>query len=94
MDYIIKSSSRYIKKKERIYKVEEVFFTYIKKLARQRVVAKQKEIFKRFKVEMETALKDPYEKVALKYFDFVSWIDSKIEGKPYLEAKKEKYASN
>ena len=43
---------------------------------------------------METALKDPYEKVALKYFDFVSWIDSKIEGKPYLEAKKEKYASN
>ncbi len=94
MDYIIKSSSRYIKKKERIYKVEEVFFSYIKKLAKQRVAAKQKEIFKKFKVDIDKALQEPYEKVALKYFDFVSWIDSKIEGKPYLEAKKEKYAGN
>ncbi len=32
---------------------------------------------------MEEVLKDPYEKVAIKYFDFMAWIDSKIEKKSF-----------
>ena len=34
--------------------------------------------------------KDSYEQKALKYFDFISWLDSKNENRPLAEIVKEK----
>jgi hypothetical protein len=34
---------------------------------------------------------DPYEKKAFEYFDYISWLDSKIEKKPFEEIVKRKF---
>lgn len=42
---------------------------------------------------MEKLLKIPYESKALEYFDFVSWLESKIENRPFAEVVREKCLS-
>jgi len=43
------------------------------------------------KAELLAILDEPYERMALEYFDFISWIDSRIEHVPFAEVKKRKY---
>ena len=38
---------------------------------------------------MQVVLTENYEKVALNYFDFISWVDSKIENRSFMEVKSE-----
>ena len=34
--------------------------------------------------------KDPYESRAFEHFDFISWLESKIEKRPFVEIVREK----
>ena len=49
-----------------------------------------KEYFANLKAKFEALAKDPYEKYALDYFDFISWTESKIENKPFAQVIREK----
>ena len=51
-------------------------------------------VFKELKIELEEITKDPFEKKALEYFDFISWLESKIENKSFAEIVKEKAGKN
>ena len=44
---------------------------------------KQQTAFKELKTELEEIFKDHFEKEALAYFDFISWLKSKIENRPF-----------
>ena len=48
------------------------------------------EAFKKLKTEIENITKNPFEKQAIDYFDFISWIESKIENRSFAEIVKEK----
>ena len=88
LDYIIKSTLRFIKKKQRNYEFENLFIKHIKKLVRAHQVEKELENeYKFLKSEMVRIFKDPYEQVALEYIDVISWVDSKLEGVSYAEYK-------
>ncbi len=41
-------------------------------------------------VQFKKLKTDPYEKGAFEYFDFISWLESKIENRPFAEIIKEK----
>jgi len=56
-------------------------------------VITQKELilaFRELKEELEEIIKDSFERKALEYFDFISWLESKIENCPFAEIVKEK----
>ncbi len=38
-----------------------------------------------FRAELNKVVEDPYERVALQYFDFIAWIDTKLLKKTYSE---------
>ena len=46
--------------------------------------------FKKFKEELLELFKDSYESKVQDYFDFLSWVDSKIEGKSFAEVVQRK----
>ena len=50
----------------------------------------QTKTFRELKSEIEEITKDDFEKKALNHFDFVSWLKSKIENRPFAEIVKEK----
>lgn len=95
LEYMLKSTSRFYQKRKnekgREYKVESLFLKYMKKLSKS---ANNKEkthtLLTSLKEEMSEVLKENYEKVALGYFDFIGWIDAKLNNKTFGEYKKEK----
>jgi hypothetical protein len=44
-----------------------------------------KQILVEFKNQLQEVLKDPYEQAASEYFDFIAWLDAKIENKTFQE---------
>jgi len=93
MEYIVKSTYRFLYKRERLYKFETSILNFIRK--QLPAITKQDKLiiaFKELKKELEEIAKDPQEDMALKYFDFISWLESKIENRPFADILKEKYS--
>ncbi|MEX2595763.1 MAG: hypothetical protein WEC59_02450 [Salibacteraceae bacterium] len=100
LDYLIKSTDRYyIKRKKSLnigYEFEITFLRLFKKLLKK---IKQAEhttsVFIEMKEELNKLLLDQNERVALEYFDYLTWIEAQIQSLPYGELKAIKYkASN
>lgn len=91
LEYTIKSTYRYLYKSRRIYKLETILLHYLRKETPN--LNNPKEIidsFIRLKVEIEEIVKDPFELNALANFDFISWLESKIENKKFADVAKVK----
>jgi tetratricopeptide (TPR) repeat protein len=57
IDYLLKSTNRYLKKLEKEYRSEQVIMKYFRKLAKPQSNAYRTEIFKEFKTHLESCLK-------------------------------------
>jgi tetratricopeptide (TPR) repeat protein len=85
LEYIYRSTYAYFIKRQRLFRLEDYFMKFLKTNLEIRDAKQQQASFSKFKNELLLLLKDPYEKRALEYFDFISWLDSKIEKKPFIE---------
>ncbi|HWY35879.1 MAG TPA: hypothetical protein VNX68_14650, partial [Nitrosopumilaceae archaeon] len=82
LPYRIKSARRFLNKKNRIYKFEEAFLTFVeKKLLLAFTAEEQKQSFVQLLKELEIILLDPFEKQIEHYFDFLAWVTGKIQNK-------------
>jgi len=88
LEYIIKSTNRYLNKSDRDYEFETTLVDYIKRLAKNQPAEERITIFKELSEELNKRFTNPYNRVVLEYIDFKSWIGSKIEGKPFAEMVK------
>lgn len=90
IDYLVKSTYRFLYKRERLYQFETIVLDFIRKYSK---VNNRKEAITLFKEVRETLLpltQIPFEKKAFDKFDFIPWLDSKIEGKSFSEILKSK----
>jgi len=90
LEYFIKSTYRFLLKSQRLYKVEAIILSYLRKNAH---LMSQKEILESFRTlhkELLPLSKDKYEKKAFEEFDIISWLESKIEGKSFAEVVRRK----
>jgi hypothetical protein len=85
LEYVFKSTYSYFIKRERLFKLEDCFLKFLKKNLAPLNAREQQLSFSAFKNELLVLLEDPYEKRALEYFDFISWLESKIEKETFLE---------
>ncbi|MBI2269971.1 MAG: hypothetical protein HYU69_06375 [Bacteroidetes bacterium] len=82
----VRSVSRYLKKVKRFHKTEQVLFVFLdKKISKISSQKERVELFRSFKKEVEHIFQDPEEKRAMEYFDFISWLGSKIERRSFAE---------
>jgi hypothetical protein len=75
----MKSTYRYLYKKEKLYKLETLILSFIRKIPGMN---DSESISKNLIILRERMIKlknDPYERNAFEYFDFIKWVDSKIE---------------
>jgi len=86
LEYTIKSTMRYLQKRERDFPLEKVIIEYFKKLIRTQP-EERRSVFQSFRREVEALRKEPENEVVLRYFDLTRWIDSKLENVPLAEAK-------
>jgi len=88
LEYITKSTQRYLHKRQRDYELEKVVIEYMRKLIRANNVIDRKELFIRFNEKLGEIIQDPGDQIVMRYFDFQKWIDSKIENASFAETIK------
>ncbi len=91
LEHKVLSAYRALYKKNSLYKVENCLLSFIrKKLPKISSGAQLTGEFALLKKELEKIMRNPFEEKALEYFDFISWLESKIEGRPFAEIVREK----
>ncbi|MBI4930073.1 MAG: hypothetical protein HY841_04860 [Bacteroidetes bacterium] len=96
LPYLIQSVYRFLKKKEQLYKFETLLLHFLRnelpKVNPETSSGKKELIlaFQKLKNKITPLAKEPYEKNAFEYFDYVTWLDSKIQNCPFAEMLKEK----
>lgn len=94
LPYYITSTYRFLKKRNKVYKIEACIMNFLRK--KTPAINSKKEMvaaFKELKNELVEISKDPFERKSLKYFDIISWVESKIENRPFAEVVMEKAKS-
>ncbi len=88
LPYVIASTKRFLKDRNRIYKFEEVFLKLIQKVKSDHLnPIDLEDIFRSMEKDIDSLKTDEFEKVVFEYFDFAAWLKSKIQRKSYLEVK-------
>ena len=85
LEYIVKSTYRFLMKRKRLYKVESVILRFLKKFPNWITNKQILEGFRELKEELQALAEDEFEKRAFEYFDFISWLESKIQGAGFEE---------
>ena len=91
LEHLVKSTYRFLYKREGLHKFETAILHFIKNKLHNVFI--KKELTKAFialKAELEEIVKDPLEQKALESFDFICWLQSKIEDRPFGEVYREK----
>lgn len=90
LEYLARSTYRFLSKLEGVYQFEEVMLGFMKRVSRNERIRENKDLFINLKEELLKAGYEPGERNALSTLDLGAWVDSKISGKPLFEVLKEK----
>ncbi|MFT7614402.1 MAG: hypothetical protein ACI9J3_003384 [Parvicellaceae bacterium] len=93
LEYVIKSTSRYLKKQKKDYQVEFLIIKYLKRLIKLDDKTSKMSVYQKMHADMVETFKKPSERVVLEYFDYLSWADSKVKGIPFATAVQERQAN-
>jgi hypothetical protein len=79
MPYLVRSTYRKLLKSEKLFRLESILLSFLRKLTK----VKSEEDFEHdlilLRAEMTKLSTDKYEKNAFQYFDFLRWIDRKVQ---------------
>lgn len=78
LEYVIKSTNRYLSKHDRDYEIENVVIRHMRKLSKSTNNLQRLEVLEKMKVEVDALMKDQQERVVLEYFHLPAWISSKL----------------
>jgi hypothetical protein len=90
MEYQIRSTYRFLVKHGNLGPFQHLILDFIRKLMKGMDAEKLPAAFLKLKKDMLILAKDPYSSKVFVYFDMVSWLESKLEGRPVQEVIKEK----
>jgi hypothetical protein len=85
LEYIVRSTQRFLSKRGRAHQVENLLMDRIKKLARATEPSTKRELFNGLQDQLAELLRDPNESLVLKYFDVLAWVQSHVEGVPFSD---------
>ncbi len=85
LTYIVRSTQRFLGKRQEVLRVEKLLIEGIKRLARATEAAQKRELFAALHAQLIELLKDPAEQLVLKYFDVLSWAEAHATGRSFSE---------
>lgn len=89
LEYIVKSTHRYLNKHDKDYSIEKVVIKHVKKLAKCVSSIQKNTVLLDMKEEIANLMKDPQERIILEYFHLPAWVNSKIDKVSLSEAIQE-----
>src|ERR1051326_1267344 len=93
MGSLFRSTYRFLYKRERLYKFERAIMDFIKKNLLKDIDRHNiKKQFMKLRAKLVRITEDPLERNLLDYFDFISWLESKIQNRSFAAIIKSKNA--
>ena len=86
VEYISRSTKRFLTKRSRAYGVEAALVEHVRKLAKASGSEAKRELFLSLQAKLNELMEDPDESTVLKYFDICAWVRSKVQGVSMAEA--------
>ena len=93
LDYIIKSSHRYLKNRGRLYQTEKTLLKTLQKAIYVENKMVEKALFKNLWEQLEELQKDRFERPFFQFFNFACWAESKVKGITYRNVVEQKVTS-
>ncbi len=91
MPYLIKSTYRFLSKMERLQPFQKAWIDFLKQLLKKEFSQKQLNVlFIQFKRQLEHMHKQTLDAQEIQFFDYTSWLESKIENRPFADVIKKK----
>jgi hypothetical protein len=90
LEYLARSTYRFLNKLEGLYKFEEVMLVFMKKFSKNDHLRNDKETYLALRQDLLEAGYEPSERNALSTIDLIAWVDSKISGRTLAEVLKDK----
>jgi hypothetical protein len=90
VDSLLRSSSRYLRSKNRLFKLEKTFIEFMGALTRAATKEEQKQLFLKEKQAISAHSKTQVGQILMQYFDLESWLDSKISENTFAEVVRAK----
>lgn len=90
IEYKMKSTRRYLSNKDKLNKFELIILNYMRKLLNAKSDDDRNFIFREWKKELTQISGDILEIKAFEYFDFLSWLESKLKKKSFWEIVKQR----
>lgn len=91
LDSLLRSTIRFLRKKNRFFEVEKRFTHMISDLTRSTSVREQHAAFQKMKHDLDGEPPLPGAKTLLQTFDLSVWLQSKMSGQPFATAMREKW---
>lgn len=83
LPYLIQSTYRFLRKKKRLYKFESIVIGFLRRQQSLDTKEKLLKAFGKLRSEIVLLQKDQYEKNIFEFFDFISWLESRIQKMPF-----------
>jgi hypothetical protein len=91
LEYKVRSSERFLLKEEKLFRIEtEIIHFFRKDILKVNEGENTGKSFRSLKARLKKISNDPLEASFFKDFDFISWIDSKLEQRSFLDVLVEK----
>lgn len=90
LEYIVRSTQRYLSKRQRAYGVEAALIDHVKKLARSNTPEGRQGLFATLREHLDSLMEDPNESTVLKYFNICAWTDAKLADISFADAVKQR----
>ncbi|MCO6500828.1 MAG: hypothetical protein J5I47_10675 [Vicingus serpentipes] len=90
MESLVRSTSRYLSKNKRLFEIENVILTFFRTNNTNIFDSKERiALFDELKAKIRSIFKKNSDHEFLDYFDIISWLDSKIQNRPFVEVLRE-----
>ena len=87
----MRSATRFLQKKNRLYDLEQRFIHFMQELMRQPSEREQQGIFQKMKIDLQEIALLPGAKALLQTFDLEAWLDAKTSGRTFAAEVREKW---
>ena len=91
LEYVVKSTLRYLSRRRRDHQVELTVLNYMRRLAKAKKEGDDMQPMREFKEDLQLSLAEDSGHVVQNYFDFMLWIDSKLNQISFQDAAREKF---
>jgi len=91
LPYALKNTQRFLKSRNRLYSFEKVFLQFVSKRIKCKNDLDAEVLWEELYHDLSEIREDSFEGLALEYFDFISWAESKFKKRSYTELLKEKF---